>query len=74
MGKYRELKDRLERIEFKCDRILSLQTTYRQSTEREMEIDMLIDRMHRNAKMMRVQCCGDVGYNSKRRRWKYPHS
>ncbi len=48
---------RLERVESKCDRILSELLILRHSlVNRPSDIDVAIERMHNAAKRMRVQC------------------
>ncbi len=47
---------RLERIERKCDLILSEIIIIRQQLHRKSDIDTVIDRLHKSARNMRVQC------------------
>lgn len=52
---------RLDRIERKCDRILSeLASIRRRISPRHDDIDTAIDRMHRNARRMREQSIRDA--------------
>lgn len=52
---------RLDRIERKCDRILSeLAYLRRHQYSRHDDIDTAIDRMHRNARRMREQSIRDA--------------
>lgn len=54
--KKRRITSRIERIERKCDRILSELLIIRQAICRPRELDRAIDRMHKAAKRMRRQC------------------
>lgn len=47
---------RLDRIERKCDRILSELLIIRQQLNRRPDMDMAIERLHRTARKLRTQC------------------
>lgn len=48
---------RLDKIERKCDRILSeLLIIHQRLSQRPDDMDMAIERMHRAARKLRVQC------------------
>lgn len=52
---------RLDRIERKCDRILSeLAVIRHQLSYRDSDIDGAIERMHRNARRMRIEAQKDA--------------
>lgn len=58
MAKYKEKKrrqTRIDRIERKCDRILSELLILRHQVNRYSDIDSVIDKMHRSARKMRLQ-------------------
>lgn len=58
MAKRKEIKrcpSRIDRIERKCDRILSVLIILSQRLSRTHEIDTAIDKMHRVARNMRMQ-------------------
>lgn len=58
MAKRKEKKrrpSRLDRIERKCDRILSELLILRHQVSRHSDIDSVIDKMHRSARKMRMQ-------------------
>lgn len=47
---------RLERIERKCDRILSELLIVRHQLTSSPDLDLAIDRLHRAARKMKMQC------------------
>lgn len=47
---------RLDRVERKCDRILSELIIIRQQLNRRPGIDNAIERLHKTARKMRLQC------------------
>lgn len=47
---------RLERIERKCDRILSELLIVRHQLTSRPDLDIAIDRLHRAARKMKIQC------------------
>ncbi len=54
-------QSRLDRIERKCDRILSQLAAIRhQLSYRSDDIDVAIERMHRNARRMRNEACREA--------------
>lgn len=58
MAKRKENKhrpSRLDRIEIKCDRILSELLILRHQVCRHSDIDSVIDKLHRSARKMRMQ-------------------
>ncbi len=52
----RRRSSRLERIERKCDRILSELVIIRQQIRYRPDIDTAIERMHKTARRMKEQC------------------
>lgn len=53
---FKRRPSRLDRIERKCDRILSELLIIRQHLNRRPDMDIAIERLHRAARNMRVQC------------------
>ena len=62
---YRRLLTRLDRVERKCDRILSELLIIRQRASRQSGIDNAIDRLHKAARKMRLQCEQERDYAQK---------
>lgn len=53
---FKRRSTRLDRIERKCDRILSELLIIRQRLNRSSDMDDAIDRLHRASRKMRAQC------------------
>lgn len=53
---YKHRPSRLERVERKCDRILSELLIIHQQLNRRSDMDMAIERLHRTARKLRTQC------------------
>ncbi|ROS82244.1 hypothetical protein EEL34_14575 [Muribaculaceae bacterium Isolate-039 (Harlan)] len=53
---YKRRPSRLDRVERKCDRILSELLIIRQQLNRRPDMDMAIERLHRTARKLRTQC------------------
>lgn len=53
---FKRRPSRLDRIERKCDRILSELLIIRQQLNRRPDMDTAIERLHRAARNMRDQC------------------
>lgn len=74
MRTYKDIRIRIERIENKCDRILRV-LTHSESDRRQHEIDNLIERMHRSARILRNQSDRSRPNGTKHRgKWKLPRS
>lgn len=68
---------RLNRIERKCDRILSELSALRHRLSHQPDIDSIIDRLHRSAREMRRQCekeCEEVRRMFRPKSTGYEHS
>lgn len=58
----KHLNYRMDRIERKCDRILSEILIIRQKITRHPDMDAVINRLHKTAREMRDQCIRERDY------------
>lgn len=69
---YKRRPSRLDRIERKCDRILSELLIIRQQLNRRPDMDTAIDRLHRTARRLRRQCERERDYTREMFNSKFP--
>lgn len=69
---YKRRPSRLDRIERKCDRILSELLIIRQQLNRRPDMDTAIDRLHRTARRLRHQCERERDYTREMFNSKFP--
>lgn len=69
---YKRRPSRLDRIERKCDRILSELLIIRQQLNRRPDMDTAIDRLHRTARRLRLQCERERDYTREMFNSKFP--
>lgn len=69
---YKRRPSRLDRIERKCDRILSELLIIRQQLNRRPDMDAAIDCLHRTARRLRSQCELERDYTRKMFNSKFP--
>lgn len=69
---YKHRPSRLERVERKCDRILSELLIIRQQLNRRPDMDMAIERLHRTARKLRTQCEQERNFTRRMFNSKFP--
>lgn len=69
---YKRRPSRLDRLERKCDRVLSELLIIRQKLNSRSDMDMAINRLHKTARKMRLQCERERDYAKNMFISKYP--